>query len=374
MSSDTDEGVEQKTDRANSTDRDHIAPPPGRDLTHLMHSPPRVQKTSQARPAPAVTSAPAKEVSQTPTASVARPKLRNKPGASSEPEGAIPRLNLASTKADRLEVSCHVRRRPWEAGNVYAPLVLTKPPTDGTLHPVKALWQSDAEIRDKIVRPGPFSVALHWPAGDDGIVHPDAGTEPPVYPLFYTEEGYVYLPKEIHFVDKRIAIVKYVEFWGWTYEPTSSPSRELVYKTNMKTGLHARKSLEDAEHHNSEENLEVDWSNSFQEEVQILELLNMTGSSHFVKMVGFPLHSDSGFFTKCDEWTGSGDARQHQLLRSNKFSTYSLWKLFQCLAKACAVMTWGSEYPDFPVKRWDQIVHLDLGQSNGEFKTSYLLK
>lgn len=294
------------------------------------------------------------------------------------PGSIIPRLNVASVKAHALEFGYHVRRRPWEAGNVHAPLTVSRNPADGALRPVKALWQSNAYIDSKIVRPGPFSFRLQWPDADgvvdadDNTFRLDRGYDPPLFPLFYTEEGYVYVPKRVVWRNDRIAVLKYVEFWGWNWEPTRSPPREVVYKANLKAGIHARQYGADGDDDpepppQQREDLGIDWSHAFREELKIQELLNMTGSAHFSKMIGFPAHSDSGFFAECDEWQRAGQERVERLLgKTGKWSTYSILKMFECLAKACAVMAWGSEYPDFPVEGWNQIVHLGLGQPNGE--------
>ncbi|OIW25008.1 hypothetical protein CONLIGDRAFT_717959 [Coniochaeta ligniaria NRRL 30616] len=328
----------------NPIDWGHITPPPGRDITHLMHFAPR-----STEDLPAMTPPPAEEASESPSTSF-------------NFEDVSLRKNVATIKADSLEFGYHVRRRPWESGNVHAPLIVTKSPEDGTLRPVKTLWQSNANIDDKILRRGAFSFVLNWIDRDEDEVRFGSESAPPVYPVFYTKEGYVYVPKKVLSTNHLYVEVKYVEFWGWSCQPTRSPPREFVYKSNVMTGLHAIKFPgQDAAPSLTNDR----YSHCFQEEVKVLELLNMTGSSHFARLVGFPKHSGSGFLADCEWSRKRGYGWLPVLLgEKDKRSTYSLWKIFQCLAKACAVMAWGSEYPDFPVKGWDQIVHPDLGHDD----------
>lgn len=366
-----------------------IVPPRGSDITHLLYYPPQAHEIASAVRTAAGKAPFRKAPVSAPVEASKAPSVPFHPGA------MVPRLNVASVKAHALEFGYHVRRGPWEAGSVHAPLVITGNPADGTPRPVKTLWQSNAYIDSKIVRPGPLSFRLAWPpasaAADDknkNVVRLDRAHDPPLVPLFYTEEGYVYLPKKILWRDDRVAVLKYVEFWGWNWEPTRSPPREVSYTAHLKAGIHAlgryatanaaaapdgdsggvgKKGKDRKEEGKPREDLGVHWARAFREEVKTRELLGLTGSAHFTRLVGFPAHSDSGFFAECDEWQRAGRESLDRLLaKTGKWSVYSVWKMFECLAKACAVMAWGSEYPDFPVEGWNQIVHLGLGQPSRE--------
>jgi len=326
---------------------------PGRDISSLIFYPlPAPEDEEESRePNPSAPSHPN------------APKI---PPIPLQPGDPIPRLNVASCKPHPLEFGHHVRRRPWETGSVHPPLIV------GTERPIKALWQSTSSIPSQLLHPGPFSFALSWPDSDSPVVRLDTSHDKPLFPLFYTEEGYVYLPKRVIWRDDTAALVKYAEFWGRNWEATRSPPREVAYKANLKAGMHARR-YEVGRYRSRDgpprqrEELGIDWAREFREEVKILEVLGMTGSAHFSRMIGFPARSDSGFLVECDEWPGARQGRVKWLLgEEGKWSVYSVWRMFECLAKACAVMAWGSEYPDFPVEGWNQIVHLGLGQPTGE--------
>lgn len=343
-----------------------IGLPRGRDVTHLLHYPKQVPNVEIARRMQAFR----REAAEKQAAASGPAEAPKMPPPAFTPGSFVPRPNVASVKAHALEFGYHVRRRPWETGNVHAPLVITRDPKDNSARPIKTLWQSNAYIDSKIVRPGPLSFRLPWP-DNNNIFRLDRAHEPPVFPLFYTEEGYVYLPKKILWRDDRAALLKYVEFWGWNWEPTRSPPREVAYKANLKAGIHALPRLGKAEHApKPREDLGIDWAREFREEVKIRELLGLAGSAHFSRLVGFPAHSESGFLAECDEWERTGTERLDRVLGSTgRWSVYSVWKMFECLAKACAVMAWGSEYPDFPVEGWNQIIHLGLGQPSRELES-----
>ena len=327
----------------------------GRDITHLMNDPPPALRHEQA----------SREPSPRPASLPTAPRISSIP---LQPGGHIPRQNVASGAPHALEFGYHVRRRPWETGSVHPPLI------PGVARPIKTLWQSTASFPSQLLHPGPFSFPLSWPDSASSIVRLDTSHDKPLFPLLYTEEGYVYLPKKVLWRDDAAALVKYAEFWGRNWEPTRSPPREVAYKANLKTGMHARR-YEVGKYRSRDgppvqrEELGIDWARVFREEVVIRELLGMTGSAHFSRLVGFPARSDSGFMTECDEWSGERRDRVRRLAgEEGKWSVYSIWRMFECLAKACAVMAWGSEYPDFPVEGWNQIVLLGLGQPSGELR------
>lgn len=288
------------------------------------------------------------------------------PAAHPQPRSRGDRPNAVSHHTYSLQSRYHVRRRPWETGNVHAPVTACRVPFDEQTHPIKALWQSNAYLPDKIVRRGPISFVLQWP-DDKDVVRLDADPGPPVFPLFYTQEGYVYVPKKVMKRGDKVVTVKYVEFWGWSWEPTRSPPRELLYKANAKTGLHA---VVHDKQPTPRQDLGINFTQRFREEVKIMELLGMTGSRHFASMVGFPEHSESGFLTECVK-NNPHDIETLEELSHRSYLDVGLsgrvWNLVQCLAKACAVMAWGSEYPDFPVEGWNQIIHLDLTPANSEW-------
>ena len=222
--------------------------------------------------------------------------------------------------------------------------------------PPGKLWETKAKPEFLIrPRPGATFDVDHWA--------PDSDTVKFYY--MYSRQGLGYKPVEVLSQGGQGAIVRYEEYDDVRGTKSSRQPRSVVAKLNYRAGaffdaLSGPFDVGDPVLDDEDEDSTVNFVDTFRDEVWANELLGMTGTPHVVRMIGFPELDDTFFFMEHLP-LGTLDRYRHD------WKLVDVWRLFQCLAKAVAVMAWGSEYPDFRVKKWQQIIHLDLTPENGEF-------
>lgn len=113
--------------------------------------------------------------------------------------------------------------------------------------------------------------------------------------------------------------------------------------------------------------LDVDTTDTFRQETQVLEILDMTGSPHFPKFWKLPDPPQDGTLCTMEYIPGGLTLDEHlDTLSNNKIPIRLVWQAVFCLSKAMSVMAYGSEdpAPSHRVHGWNQIVHLDWSQAN----------
>lgn len=249
------------------------------------------------------------------------------------------RPNVRSTS---FEFGYHLRPYPWELNS---------------LPPPGKLWESRAK-----------EGGLVWyePAYKKSILSDSMPMEDDV-PFYYlrTNENVWHIPVQLLSQGGQGVIVLYRELWGLPNSrilPSTQPVTRYVGKLNYRSGVFFKElsaAFDDGEYMGGDDDeIPVDFSETFRDEVMANELMRMTGTSHTVRTIGFPKHSDSYFLMEHIEDGTLADYR-------GPWTLVDVWHLFECLVKAAAVMAWGSEYPDFRIKGWQQIIHLDLVPENG---------
>ncbi|KAL2285329.1 hypothetical protein FJTKL_08268 [Diaporthe vaccinii] len=113
--------------------------------------------------------------------------------------------------------------------------------------------------------------------------------------------------------------------------------------------------------------LDLDTTDTFRQETEILEILDMTGSPHFPKFWKLADPPQDGTICTMD-YNQGGVTLDQQLntLANEKVPIRLLWEAVLCLSKAMSVMAYGSEdpAPTHRVHGWNQIVHLDWSEAN----------
>lgn len=113
--------------------------------------------------------------------------------------------------------------------------------------------------------------------------------------------------------------------------------------------------------------LDIDTTDSFRQETEILEILDMTGSPHFPKFWKLADPPQDGTLCTMEYIPGGVTLdRQFNTLANEKVPIRLLWEAVFCLSKALSVMAYGSEdpAPTHRVHGWNQIVHLDWSEAN----------
>lgn len=113
--------------------------------------------------------------------------------------------------------------------------------------------------------------------------------------------------------------------------------------------------------------LDVDTTDTFRMETQILEMLDMTGSPHFPKFWKLADPPQDGTLCTMEYIPGGRTLdEQFDLVSNEKVHIRLVWEAVFCLSKAISVMTYGSEdpAPTHRVHGWNQIVHLDWSAAN----------
>lgn len=113
--------------------------------------------------------------------------------------------------------------------------------------------------------------------------------------------------------------------------------------------------------------VDVDATDMFRQETQVLEILDMTGSPHFPKFWKLADPPQDG--TLCTmNYIPGGRTLDEQLdtMSNEKVHIRLIWEAVLCLSKAMSVMAYGSEdpAPSHRVHGWNQIVHLDWSAPN----------
>lgn len=113
--------------------------------------------------------------------------------------------------------------------------------------------------------------------------------------------------------------------------------------------------------------LDLDTTDTFRQETEILEILDMTGSPHFPKFWKLADPPQDGTLCTMDYIPGGVTLdQQFNTLANEKVPIRLLWEAVLCLSKAMSVMAYGSEdpAPTHRVHGWNQIVHLDWSEAN----------
>lgn len=113
--------------------------------------------------------------------------------------------------------------------------------------------------------------------------------------------------------------------------------------------------------------LDVDTTDTFRQETQILEMLDMTGSPHFPKFWKLADPPQDGTLCTMDYIPGGVTLDEQLKTKDNeKIHIRLIWEAVFCLSKAMSVMAYGSEdpAPSHRVHGWNQIVHLDWSEAN----------
>lgn len=113
--------------------------------------------------------------------------------------------------------------------------------------------------------------------------------------------------------------------------------------------------------------LDVDTTDTFRMETQILEMLDMTGSPHFPKFWKLADPPQDGTLCTMEYIPGGRTLdEQFDIVRNEKAHIRLVWEAVLCLSKAISVMAYGSEdpAPTHRVHGWNQIVHLDWSAAN----------
>lgn len=153
---------------------------------------------------------------------------------------------------------------------------------------------------------------------------------------------------------------------------------EIVRKGDMKKRSRSSLSLERRRRSSEEinyyshfqtpsEGLDVDTTDTFRQETEILEILDMTGSPHFPKFWKLADPPQDGTLCTMDYIPGGVTLdQQFNTLANEKVPIRLLWEAVFCLSKAMSVMAYGSEdpAPTHRVHGWNQIVHLDWSEAN----------
>lgn len=120
--------------------------------------------------------------------------------------------------------------------------------------------------------------------------------------------------------------------------------------------------------------LDVDTTDAFRQETQILEMLDMTGSPHFPRFWKLADPPQDGTLCTMD-YIPDGMTLSEQLkTRANeKIPIRLIWEAVLCLSKAMSAMAYGSEdpAPSHRVHGWNQIVHLDWSEANIFVRQNY---
>lgn len=113
--------------------------------------------------------------------------------------------------------------------------------------------------------------------------------------------------------------------------------------------------------------LDVETTDTFRMETQILEMLDMTGSPHFPKFWKLADPPQDGTLCTMEYIPGGRTLDEHfDVARNKKKHIRLVWEAVLCLSKAISVMAYGSEdpAPTHRVHGWNQIVHLDWSVNN----------